>query len=824
MNDEFMRREIVGVQSGDETCNIAVEMNSPDSADGRQTGGRAAPHSGRVCFEFFAGVLLPGIAFLIEAWSQMCADVFFDPMPTPVHVLLVAMVPAVNLFQLIRTTAGGTPTRPVALWMNGIALSVSFVYSLVFLPLIPLAVVAILAMGMGLLPLAPVFALLAGWSIRCRLKDNLATPIHSPVPLIVPAFGIALALLLLPELPDILTRTGLNRAVHGSLESRADSIAFLRQYGSDNSLLSYCYPSFEFRMRDGWAGSSPGLRISNMIPCDVTPEQAVEVYYRVTGNSFRSVPPPSTRGAWWPDDDEGLGGTVVGGHLDNLQLARSRLDVAIDANSLVAYSEWTLLFQNDARWEQEARGQIQLPPGGVVSRLTLWIDGEPCEAAFGGAGSVRKAYQEVAVAQRRDPVLVTHAGIDRVLMQCFPVPPAGSMQIRIGITAPLVPSSEHRAPLILPCLNETNFRTAADHITWVTGANVSGRGVKRVGGGYQAAWNDEQFSEATDLKVELPALPKVARTIDPADEQRMISQHVRRSVPQPTRSIVAVVDGSLSMHPHFDVVAAALTAMQEPATSGSGSELRVIVAGDTVVQLDRSAMNSETALFNGLRGGAADGGCDNLPALIEAWDVAVRKGSKDILWFHGPQPVSLTSADLLAQRFEYANAGITIHCLSTVSGPNRVLESLPAGADVLVYRAQLDTLPEQVRKIPGGLPFVIERTAALVTENASAEMNGSDHLARLWANQEVHRALRRGLPQERERATTLAVGHRIVTPVSGAVVLESQAQYDAAGLEPVDPQSVPTIPEPEVWLLLLLGVILVVALVVHQSRSRRIAV
>jgi hypothetical protein len=75
MNDEFMRREIVGVQSGDETCNIAVEMNSPDSADGRQTGGRAAPHSGRVCFEFFAGVLLPGIAFLIEAWSQMCADV-----------------------------------------------------------------------------------------------------------------------------------------------------------------------------------------------------------------------------------------------------------------------------------------------------------------------------------------------------------------------------------------------------------------------------------------------------------------------------------------------------------------------------------------------------------------------------------------------------------------------------------------------------------------------------------------------------------------------------------------------------------------------------
>ena len=116
--------------------------------------------------------------------------------------------------------------------MNGIALSVSFVYSLVFLPLIPLAVVAILAMGMGLLPLAPVFALLAGWSIRCRLKDNLATPIHSPVPLIVPAFGIALALLLLPELPDILTRTGLNRAVHGQ-RGREVSVGKLQCFGEE---------------------------------------------------------------------------------------------------------------------------------------------------------------------------------------------------------------------------------------------------------------------------------------------------------------------------------------------------------------------------------------------------------------------------------------------------------------------------------------------------------------------------------------------------------------------------------------------------------------
>jgi hypothetical protein len=46
----------------------------------------------------------------------------------------------------------------------------------------------------------------------------------------------------------------------------------------------------------------------------------------------------------------------------------------------------------------------------------------------------------------------------------------------------------------------------------------------------------------------------------------------------------------------------------------------------------------------------------------------------------------------------------------------------------------------------------------------------------------------------------------LVTPVSGAVVLETKAQYQAAGLTPVDPLTTPAIiPEPESWALLILG-------------------
>ncbi len=75
-----------------------------------------------------------------------------------------------------------------------------------------------------------------------------------------------------------------------------------------------------------------------------------------------------------------------------------------------------------------------LPPGGVVSRLTLWVDGEEREAAYAGRAKVKKAYKKV-VERRRDPVLVTTCGKDRILVQCFPVPSnGGTMKIKVGIT------------------------------------------------------------------------------------------------------------------------------------------------------------------------------------------------------------------------------------------------------------------------------------------------------------------------------------------------------------------------------------------------------
>lgn len=82
-----------------------------------------------------------------------------------------------------------------------------------------------------------------------------------------------------------------------------------------------------------------------------------------------------------------------------------------------------------------------------------------------------------------------------------------------------------------------------------------------------------------------------------------------------------------------------------------------------------------------------------------------------------------------------------------------------------------------------------------------------DHLARWHTWREV-------LDNDRSEATTQkAARYQLVTPVSGAVVQETQAQYREFGLKQADPDSVPSVPsvpEPSSALLTLLGFSLLV--------------
>ena len=78
-------------------------------------------------------------------------------------------------------------------------------------------------------------------------------------------------------------------------------------------------------------------------------------------------------------------------------------------------------------------------------------------------------------------------------------------------------------------------------------------------------------------------------------------------------------------------------------------------------------------------------------------------------------------------------------------------------------------------------------------------------MARLWASEQVLALMQADPAIHREAALALAAKYRLVTPVSGAVVLETRQQYEASGLTPANPSTVPTVPEPHEWALIIVA-------------------
>jgi hypothetical protein len=247
------------------------------------------PPMRRTWFIIPAGIILPAISITVESISHVCAEHFFDPIPSLWHVMLVVFVPLAYL-QLWRNIRSQQIDRaPLLAVTNAIAVGISFFYALVYIPLLPLAGIALVFFGLGLLGLAPLLALIAGLVLRWELGRMVSFTSLRSFWLLKRGFfaGIAIGFcfIALAELPSTLTRVGMQMAVSENLEKRARGIRLLQSRGNKDTLLRHCY------WRSGHATDLIGYLL--WMPNPVTPEQAREIYYRVTGQSFDSAPRPS---------------------------------------------------------------------------------------------------------------------------------------------------------------------------------------------------------------------------------------------------------------------------------------------------------------------------------------------------------------------------------------------------------------------------------------------------------------------------------------------------------------------------------------------------
>jgi hypothetical protein len=775
-------------------------------------------------FLFFGGVLLPVVSFLIEIATGMNAETFFDPMPSWWHVLLVAFVPITN-FQTLRAIEKGRMERLAWLgFANALVIFISLYYSIIYAPLLPLAILALILFLVGLLPMTPFFSLIAALLMRRQLRRM--SPERKLLSLrpqgLLIGFAAILAVVGLIELPFALTRMGMQMVSSDDAEKQAEGLRFLQRYGNRDYLLRKCY------WNSGVAGTefiSNFLLNGNLSTFSdeqiIKPEKAREIFYRLNGKPYNSVAAPrgvrdfnreSNLIGFSDEPDASINGTNQG-----LSLSGSTIDGSVDGDAALGYLEWTIVFKNGKSWQQEALANIQLPPGAVVSRLTLWINGEEREAAFAGRERVTTAYNQVT-ARRRDPVLVTTAGKDRISVRAFPVPPNGEMKTRIGITAPLVLENESSSLLKLPYFNERNFSIGTEHSIWIESK-------KRL----EAANPAFKIERTNDLsavrgKVKNADLAKIAAPVrafkspdvktawtsfDSAAKEIVRQEIIERIAEKPSQLIFVVDTSTLIDDFKSETVAAIKTLPVEmPAalvlTNGNGLNSGAAAPNSFSGNAIEIAEKIEAASFGG--------GADAVSALETAYDLSDRRDGSAIVWIHAPQPIKLSSSDALKQRFRRRPASTLVYSLQTTNGANVVEKELDGYGNVqTIFR--FGSLQNDLTTFLAGLmnaqrTFSVVRNLekADVLKNAAATKETSKHLARLWANDEVTRLLQNN---EDTAALELSVKNQIVTPVSGAVVLETKEQYDQFGLKPVDPNTVPTIPEPEEYLLfvIVLGVL-----------------
>jgi hypothetical protein len=483
--------------------------------------------------------------------------------------------------------------------------------------------------------------------------------------------------------------------------------------------------------------------------------------------------------------DEMQGGERVGRGLGDVHWVGSELEGELHAEGEFAYLEWTLEFRNDGARAREARARVGLPPGAVVSRTTLWVNGVEREGSVGTKSATRAAYERVVQTQR-DPLLVTANAIDEVLVQCFPIPPdGGTMKIRLGITAPLAPHGSDALALSLPHFLEQNFER---------GTGLEPHVALRSPTGVVELYDDG----ARVARVATPGSIWVSDARAPEHEA------VAQSWPKPTstQGLIVVVDASSGVEAHVQEIVAGLADLART------TPLEILLAGDEPEWLGSDPRALERASFRG--------GQENAPALALAIE-RMREQAVDalwpsLLWIHGPRPVALSGAGALEQEFYRGYLG-PIFRFAVEPGPNRlwsrlelragprsfdhaglrtvaraegVAEDLRAFGRALETRAALRTAKRE-RGRPGA-----RATASLREPTSRAAV----HITRLWAWEESRRL---GRPTRNSdptasaaRASAIAARYELVTPWSGAVVLETDGEYMAASLpiprrEPDDP-------------------------------------
>ncbi len=734
----------------------------------------------------FFGVILPMLAMTLELWTHTLARYYFDPFPSVYHVVLFTLIPLSNLMAYLSGRMDLTRYyAPMALF-SGMAMGIGVLYTLMFLSVTPTMCIAILAFGIGLLGLAPLLSLPCTWfagKTVCAFAHRQRAYFDAHQ---VEHIGhlIVLVMVIAVELPSTLTRVHLGEATES--DKSHEAVSWLRKYGNQEVMLRACYE------RSGRATDVLGTLYEHAHP--ITVEQAREIFYQVTGKAFNSVPIPASArstiqktgmvsdiagvNATVEDEfdlDADIAGEAVSGIARGLSVKGSALVGTIDNDGAIAKMEWIMSLENSSKYDREARAKLLLPPGAVVTGAKIVINNIEREATIMTRSVAREIYRQNIIA-KKDPLLVSMSGMDRVLIQCFPVRPMSKADVKLTIVAPISINGSGTGSLELPAFEERNFvlegpvtltfdskapikcDAAAVKIDaakpLIFNATIDGSQLSRFNGIVNVerdrqchrTWCHDRFTGNAYV---------VERVLQP------------QTYPVP-QSLYVVVDGSEAMQAYRQQIVDGLK------TLNPGMKVQLQVVGDETRVLCRetSASSPEfnTAL-NALNASDFQGGQRDDLALKNCMEQSF-KSNGAVLWIHACQPMSSVAGDVVKQYLKAESKTPRLYDLQVATGPNEILSGIDSNPSLIRVKhtgnlkQDLDTLFNETWK--GQTSDALDQYLHHLGDGPSEP--GHETISELAQLQGYEQILKENQAGNEQRAIHIAQQYHLVSPVSSAIV------------------------------------------------------
>jgi XrtN system VIT domain protein len=496
---------------------------------------------------------------------------------------------------------------------------------------------------------------------------------------------------------------------------------------------------------------------------------------------------------------------------DNLRT--SNVDIAVEMlpKQRIAYTEQTLTIENttskDARWAtQEAIYIFKLPEGGVVTSLSLWINGKEEKGYLTSQHKADSAYSTIVGRERRDPSVVHWREGNTVSVRVFPCTPQEARKVKIGFTTPL--RLENNQLFYDNILFEGPPALSAKSHTYIYGVEKVASEVldfekKDKSLAYEGRYKNEGWSCALDC-------PPLSNDVFSYENR---TYHVSAYTPQyeafePTE---IYLDINKSWNTDFDEIWAKV---KNKTVYAFYKNNFILLNESNVKEVSEALMGYNFSVFPIEKISQFD------KALVITQSTSYTPDLSDL-----GDRVSFERGNNYKNIRVFSRGSTTYWNTLKQLRIARIQQGTLSDLDKILTQKVFLKDEESDGKV------VIEPSKVIITQDSMrSENKATDHLFRLWAYNIVlsnyaHSNAEKGL--NTEGGVQLAEKANIVTPVSSLIVLEKQEDYDrfdikkngnALGNAALNNSG--AAPEPHEWALIVLGL----GIVLWTVRKRLVAV